>query len=250
MSNQDFEDQPDAEERLQKVLARFGIGSRRTCELLISAGRVTVDGEIAQLGRKVRPLIVKIEVDNVAIGVRPGLVYYLLNKPKGVITTAKDPQGRSTILELVPESPRVFPVGRLDIATEGLIILTNDGELTNYLTHPSFGIEKEYLAEVEGKPTPSAVRRLREGVVLEDGITAPARVNLLDESIIRMVIHEGKNRQIRRMCEEVGHPVKRLIRVRIGPLADPALKPGIFRELTDGEMLSVRKAINKDFLSD
>ena len=163
-----------------------------------------------------------------------------------MITTSKDPQERSTVVDLVPTHPRVFPVGRLDADTEGLILLTNDGDLTNYLTHPSFGIEKEYLVQVEAKPSRSAIRELRQGVELDDGITAPAKVSLVDEKLIKIVIHEGRNRQVRRMCESVGHPVKRLIRSRIGPIVDRSLHPGSFRELTNQELKSIRKTLLKD----
>ena len=142
----------------------------------------------------------------------PGLVYYLLNKPAGVVCTADDPQGSPTVLDLVPDRPRVFPVRRLDPASEGLLILTNDGELTHRLTHPSFGVPKEYLVEVVGEPSPGAVRRLREGVELDDGPTAPARVSVVAPTLLRIVIHEGRNRQVRRMCDTVGHPVVRLVR--------------------------------------
>ncbi|MDZ7733516.1 MAG: pseudouridine synthase [Acidimicrobiia bacterium] len=156
---------------------------------------------------------------------RPGLVHYLLNKPPGVVTTADDPGGRTTVVELVPAEPRVFPVGRLDRDTEGLLLLTNDGELTHRLTHPSFGVEKEYLAHVEGVPARAALRALREGVELEDGTTAPARVSTPQPGLVRIIIHEGRNRQVRRMCEAVGHPVRRLVRTRIGPIADRSLLP-------------------------
>ncbi|MCZ7526021.1 MAG: SMC-Scp complex subunit ScpB [Acidimicrobiia bacterium] len=162
-------------ERLQKFLARAGFGSRRSCEDLIAAGRVTVGGEPAALGRRVDPDRDQIAVDGVPVVVRSDLVYYLLNKPADVVTTAYDPQGRRTVLDLVPVEPRVFPVGRLDRDSEGLLLLTNDGVLTQRLTHPSHGVEKEYLVEVDGVPTPQSVRRLREGVRLEDGLTAPAR---------------------------------------------------------------------------
>ncbi len=174
--------------------------------------------------------------------VRPGLVTYLLNKPRGVVTTASDPQGRPTVVQLVPHEPRVFPVGRLDADTEGLLLLTNDGDLAHRLTHPSFGVEKEYLAEVEGNPTPAALRRLREGVDLEDGRTAPARASLVAPGAVRLVIHEGRNRQVRRMCEAVGHPVRRLVRTRIGPLADRRLKPGEWRILDRDEVRALEAA--------
>ena len=246
MSGSEFEQEPKQFERLQKVLARAGLGSRRVCEKLIVEQRVTVNGEFAELGEKVDPETSQIEVDGLKVGVRQDLVYYLLNKPVGVITTSKDPQERSTVVDLVPTHPRVFPVGRLDADTEGLILLTNDGDLTNYLTHPSFGIEKEYLVQVETKPSRNAIRELRQGVELDDGITAPAKVSLVDEKLIKIVIHEGRNRQVRRMCESVGHPVKRLIRSRIGPIVDRSLHPGSFRELTNQELQSIRKTLLKD----
>ena len=230
-------------ERLQKVLARVGIGSRRVCEDLIAEGRVLVDGEMAVLGRRVDPETALIEVDGAPVGVRPALVHYVLNKPAGVVTTAADPQGRPTVVGLVPDEPRVFPVGRLDVDTEGLLLLTNDGELAHRLTHPSYGVEKEYVAEVEGLPTRAVLRRLREGVELDDGPTAPARATLVDPSVVRLTIHEGRNRQVRRMCEAVGHSVVRLIRTRIGPLADRSLAPGAWRELTGAEVRSLQRAV-------
>lgn len=230
-------------ERLQKVLARVGYGSRRTCEDLISEGRVTVNGEVAVLGRRVRVEVDLVEVDRAPVGVLPGLVYYLLNKPSGVVTTADDPQGRKSVLELVPAEPRVFSVGRLDLLTEGLLVLTNDGQLAQLLAHPSFGVEKEYLAEVKGVPSPQELRRLREGVVLDDGeITAPARVASVSAGVIRIVIHEGRNRQVRRMCEAIGHPVLRLVRTRIGPVTDRSLRPGTWRPLEAKEVRSLAEA--------
>ena len=230
-------------ERLQKVLARVGIGSRRVCEDLIAEGRVTVDGEVAVLGRRVDVETALIELDGAPIGVRPDLVHYLLNKPAGMVTTADDPQGRPTVVGLVPAEPRVFPVGRLDVDTEGLLLLTNDGELAHRLTHPSFGVEKEYVVELEGSPSRAALRRLREGVELDDGTTAPARAALLEPSVVRLTVHEGRNRQVRRMCDAVGHPVVRLIRTRIGPLADRSLAPGAWRELTGDEVRSLQRAV-------
>ncbi len=234
---------PGAEgERLQKVLARAGFGSRRACEILIEDGRVTVNGVLAEIGRRVDVMGDAIAVDDVPVGVLPGLVYYLLNKPAGVVTTAFDPQGRPVVVELVPESPRVFPVGRLDGGSEGLIVLTNDGVFAQLLAHPSHGVDKEYLAEVEGLPQPGAVRALREGIVLEDGRTGPAKVALAAPNVLRIVIHEGRNRQVRRMCEAVGHPVVRLVRTRIGPLTDRRLRPGQWRELSPGEVRQLAKA--------
>jgi 23S rRNA pseudouridine2605 synthase len=228
--------------RLQKVLAAAGLGSRRACEVMVEEGRVTVDGEVAVLGRRVDPETDRIEVDGLRVPVRPGLVTYLLNKPRGVVSTASDPQGRPTVVQLVPEEPRVFPVGRLDTDTEGLLLLTNDGDLAHRLTHPSFGVDKEYLAEVDGNPTPSDLRRLREGVELDDGPTAPAKASLTAPGALRLVIHEGRNRQVRRMCEAIGHPVRRLVRTRIGPLADRKLKPGEWRILDVDEVRTLEAA--------
>lgn len=177
-----------------------------------------------------------VQIDGVPVPTRPGLVHYLLNKPRGVVSTASDPEGRPTVVSLVPDEPRVHPVGRLDTDTEGLLVLTNDGELTHRLTHPSFGVPKEYLAQVKGRPAPTAVRQLREGVELDDGRTAPAKVALVAPTTLRLVIHEGRNRQVRRMCEAVGHPVTRLIRTRIGPVTDPRLSPGQWRLLSVEEV--------------
>jgi 23S rRNA pseudouridine2605 synthase len=230
-------------ERLQKVLARSGLGSRRVCEDLIEDERVTVNGRVAVLGARVDVDNDVVEVDGVPIGVRPGLVHYLLNKPVGVVTTADDPQGRTTVVQLVPDEPRVHPVGRLDLETEGLLLLTNDGQLTHRLTHPSFGVEKEYVAQVEGNPGRGALRRLREGVELEDGLTAPAKVSVPSPGVLRIIIHEGRNRQVRRMCATVGHPVLRLVRTRIGPLRDTRLGPGEWRELTTAEVRALERAV-------
>ena len=229
---------PEDAERLQKVLARIGYGSRRVCEELISDERVTINGLVAVLGDKVRPSDV-VEIDGRPVGVAPDLVYYLLNKPEGVVTTAADTHGRAIVTELVPELPRVYPVGRLDMDTSGLLIMTNDGALTHVLTHPSFGVEKEYLAEVDCDAAGvgrSAIATLRRGVLLDDGMTAPAQVSQPSPGVLRIVIHEGRNRQVRRMCEAVGHPVRRLVRTRIGSLRDAALKPGTWRELTREEV--------------
>lgn len=230
-------------ERLQKVLARVGLGSRRTCEDLIAEERVKVNGEIAELGRRVDPEVDLVEVDGAPIGIRPGLVHYLLNKPVGTVTTASDPQGRPTVTQLVPVEPRVFPVGRLDMDTEGLLLLTNDGELANRIAHPSHGVEKEYLVQVGSALSRAELRQLREGVELDDGLTAPAKVAVLDGGLVRMVIHEGKNRQVRRMFDSVGHPVERLIRTRIGPISDRRLGPGQWRELSSAELRALESAV-------
>lgn len=233
-------------ERLQKVLAATGYGSRRVCEDLIAAGRVTVDGDVAILGRRVDPDHDLVEVDGAPIGVRPGLVYYLLNKPVGVVTTASDTHGRRTVVQFVPDHPRVFSIGRLDADTEGLLLLTNDGQLANRIAHPSHGVEKEYLAVVSGGPVPAGgLRALRDGVDLEDGRTAPARVSQPDPGVLRLVIHEGRNRQVRRMCAAIGHPVERLVRTRIGPVTDRSLKPGEWRELTTDEWRALTEAVGE-----
>jgi 23S rRNA pseudouridine2605 synthase len=232
-------------ERIQKVLAGLGVASRRTCEQMIEAGRITVNGIPARLGQRILVDVDKIQVDGVPVGVRPGQVYYLLNKPVGMIATAEDPQGRPTVVAEVPAEPRVYPVGRLDMDSEGLLLLTNDGDLTHRLTHPSFGVDKEYLVEVQGTPGRLALRTLREGVELDDGVTAPAKVSQPQPGVLRIVIHEGRNRQIRRMCEAVGHPVRRLVRTRIGPIVDRTLAPGQWRELTRDEVHALEVAISR-----
>jgi 23S rRNA pseudouridine2605 synthase len=232
---------PDSseEERLQKVLARAGFGSRRACEELIASGRVSVNGETATLGRRVDVHFDQVEVDGARIGGLPQYVHYLLNKPTGVVTSASDPHGRRTVADLVPRKPRAFPVGRLDTDTEGLLIVTNDGDLAQRLSHPSFGVEKEYLAKVEGVPRRSDIKRLRDGVELDDGRTAPAKVSVVGDpadGVLRISIHEGRNRQVRRMCEAVGHRVSRLVRVRIGPVRLRDLQPGEWRKLSAREV--------------
>ncbi|MGH9114572.1 MAG: pseudouridine synthase [Acidimicrobiales bacterium] len=241
--------QPPAGERLQKVLAQAGLGSRRACEELIAAGRVLVNDEPARLGRRVDPATDRVSVDGVPVGVHPDLVYYLLNKPAGVVSASSDPQGRRVVTDLVPSRPLVHPVGRLDADSEGLLLLTNDGDLTFRLTHPSFGVDKEYLVDVAGAPSAAALRRLREGVDLDDGRTSPARVSAVGKTGIRITVHEGRNRQVRRMCEAVGHPVRRLVRIRIGPLRAGGLAPGKWRELTRSEVRSLGLATGGDVKS-
>ncbi|MEM7326484.1 MAG: pseudouridine synthase [Actinomycetota bacterium] len=232
----------DDGERVQKVLARIGLGSRRASEILISEGRVAINGKTVELGARFKPDD-ELSVDGRVYSTRTDAVTYLLNKPAGVVTTASDPQGRRTVVDLVPSEPRVFPVGRLDRDTEGLLLLTNDGDLAHRLTHPSFGVEKEYLAEVANPLSRQAVRRLREGVELEDGMTAPAKAAIVEPNLLRLTIHEGRNRQVRRMCDAVGCPVVRLVRSRIGPLVDPKLKPGFSRPLTGDELLELQRAV-------
>ncbi|MYH72828.1 MAG: rRNA pseudouridine synthase [Acidimicrobiia bacterium] len=233
-------------ERIQKVLARAGVASRRAVEEMVAQGRITVNGEVARLGQRIDPEHDAVAVDGVSVGLRADLVYYLLNKPPGVVSTADDPQGRPTVVEMVPAEPRVFSVGRLDADTEGLLVLTNDGELAHRLTHPSFGVPKEYLAQVEGRPGRGILRRLREGVELDDGLARAVAVSLPEPSVVRMVVHEGRNRLVRRMCEAVGHPVLRLVRTRIGPLADRKLPPGQWRELSPGEVRELERSAIKE----
>jgi 23S rRNA pseudouridine2605 synthase len=233
-------------ERVQKLLARAGLGSRRACEALISAERVTVDGVVARLGDRADPEHQRIALDGVPVVARGDLVYYLLNKPRGVVTTARDPQRRPTVVALVPADPRVFPVGRLDVDTEGLLLLTNDGDLGQLLAHPRHGVEKTYLVEVEGDAAESSCARLRAGIELDDGMTAPARVRVVSRaqgrSALEVTIHEGRKRQVRRMCAAVGLPVNRLVRTRIGPVADTQLAPGSWRNLRPTEIRALYEA--------
>lgn len=235
-------------ERLQKVLAKAGIASRRKCEELITAGRVKVNGKIVStLGSKVDPERDVIEVDGKLVTLPHKHTYLMLNKPVGYICTVHDPQGRPTIMDLIPTQTRLYPVGRLDKDSEGLILLTDDGDLAQRLTHPSWEHEKEYLVLVEGRPEPHSLRRLREGIALENGFTWPADVTVLGEELdgtwLRFVIHEGRKRQLRRMCQAVGHPVRRLIRVRIGPLCLGELPVGQYRPLTEEECVLLRKTV-------
>lgn len=236
-------------ERLQKLLARAGLGSRRACEELIRAGRVTINGvTVTRLGARARPDD-DIRVDNVPLRLPTEHVYLALNKPPGYVTTRSDPQGRPTVMDLVPERwrARVFPVGRLDQDTTGLLLLTDDGELAQRLTHPSHHVPRQYLADVEGTPSESALRKLRSGIVLEDGPTQPAEILLVStgggESRIRVTLSEGRNRQVRRMFAAIGHPVRRLKRVAMGPLALGELSLGEVRALTPAQVRALREAV-------
>ncbi|MBG01296.1 MAG: MFS transporter [Acidimicrobiaceae bacterium] len=230
-------------EKLQKVLARLGIASRRSAEVMISEGRVLVNNKKAELGQRIDPARDHVVVDGVHVGTKPDLVYYLLYKPTDVVSTASDPHNRPTVVGMVPSTPRVFPVGRLDRESEGLLVLTNDGDMTYRLTHPSFGVPKEYYVFVSQEVPRSALRALREGVEIEEGITAPAKVSQVEPGLLKIIIHEGRNRQIRRMCEKVGYPVNRLIRTRIGPISDRKLSSGEWRELTTKEIRDLERAI-------
>jgi 23S rRNA pseudouridine2605 synthase len=223
--------------RLNAYLARSGVASRRKADELIKAGRVHVNGEPGQLNTFVARGD-RVEVDGEEV--RPQrLAYVLLHKPEGVVTTASDPQGRPTVVELIDHEVRVVPVGRLDVETTGALLLTNDGELAHRLAHPKYEVEKVYEAEVEGEPSDEALQRLAAGVELEDGLTAPAEVRRLASSVIELSIHEGRNRQVRRMLEAVGHPVRRLHRSRYARLTVEGLAPGEWRELRDDEVAAL-----------
>lgn len=234
-------------ERLHKFLSRAGVASRRKSEELIAAGRVKVNGETVSLpGSKIDPERDRVEVDGRPVAPVKEHVYWLLNKPAGYVSTVRDPQGRPTVVDLVKPSSRLYPVGRLDQDSEGLLLLTDDGELTQRLTHPRYEHEKEYHVLVTGRPAQSALQRLRAGVQLEDGLTSAADVIVLrseaDGTWLRFVIHEGRKRQLRRMCDAVGHPARRIIRVRMGPLSLGDLAAGQYRPLTAQEQTRLRQA--------
>jgi pseudouridine synthase len=219
--------------RLNAYLARAGVASRRKADELIKSGRVLVNGEPGQLNTFVARGD-RVEVDGREVTKQP-LTYVLLHKPAGVVTTASDPQGRPTVVDVVAHDVRVMPVGRLDADSTGALLLTNDGELAHRLAHPKYEVEKSYEAEVEGEPSDEALRRLAEGVKLEDGPTAPAKVRRLGPATVELSIHEGRNRQVRRMLEAVGHPVRRLHRSRYAGLTVDDLAPGEWRELNGDE---------------
>jgi 23S rRNA pseudouridine2605 synthase len=232
--------------RLAKFLATAGVASRRSAEEIIRAGRVTVNGEeVTDPARGVRDADA-VAVDGSPVLAEGGRVVYILNKPIGVVSTASDPQGRPTVVSLVPSAHRLYPVGRLDIDTTGLILLTNDGELAYRLTHPSFEVPRTYRARVDRPPIrDAALRALRRGITLEDGPTAPARARRLggrDSDLLELTLHEGRKRQVKRMCEAVGHPVRRLERVAFGPLALGDLAAGAYRRLTAEELQAVSGA--------
>lgn len=233
--------------RVQKILAAAGIGSRRACEELIAAGRVTVDGQVVGLGAKADPETQVITLDGERVPTNPRLVHLLLNKPQGVVTTASDPQGRPTVMDLVPSNPRVYPVGRLDRDTEGLLILTNDGELANRLAHPRYEVDKTYVAQIRGNAKRKALRQLIEGVELEDGPARARSVRELgsaqDRTLIEIVLTEGRKREVRRMLAAVDIPLERLARVKLGPLPLGNIRPGKFRPLTTQEVRRLYKAV-------
>ncbi len=230
----------DTDMRLNAYLARAGVASRRGAEELIRAGRVRVNGEVAGLATFVEATD-RVELDGRPLAPEP-LAYVLLHKPAGVVTTASDPHGRPTVVELVDLPQRVVPVGRLDADTTGALLLTNDGPLSHRLMHPRYEVDKVYEADVEGEPDDAALRRLAEGVELEDGRTAPARVRRLGPSRLELTLHEGRKHQVKRMCEAVGHPVRRLHRRGYAGLTLAGVEPGKSRELTTAEVAALRAA--------
>ena len=231
--------------RLQKLLAQSGVASRRKCEELMLAGEVEVDGEVVtRLGTKVDPTTAVIRVSGLRLPPASPHVYLVLNKPRGVVSTMSDPQGRRTLGDLVEDRPeRLFHVGRLDTDTSGLIVLTNDGDFAQRLAHPSYEVDKTYVAEVDGEVTKATLRALREEVTLGDGPVTVSKVRVVQEgkgkSIVELVIHEGRNRIVRRLLDHVGHPVKRLTRTAIGPVRLGRLPEGELRELTRDELGSL-----------
>jgi 23S rRNA pseudouridine2605 synthase len=238
------------QERLQKILAQAGVASRRAAEKLIANGRVTVNGEtVCIMGTKADPAQDDIRVDGRRLRPPQRIRYILLNKPAGFVTTRLDPQRRPTVIDLLRNVHEyVYPVGRLDYDSEGLLLLTNDGDLAARLTHPRHGVERVYEVRVAGAPNAEAVKQLRKGIVLDGRRTLPADVVLLSsrrdrEGALRLTIREGRNRQVRRMCEAIGHPVRALRRVRIGPVGDSRLKAGQWRELTPEEVQALREVL-------
>lgn len=235
--------------RLQKYLADAGVGSRRACEELIQAGRVTVNGAVAVIGQSVEPGTDAVAFDGKPVAAKEQTYVVLLYKPKGVVSTSDDPQGRKTVQDFVRDIPaRLYHVGRLDINSEGLIVMTNDGALSYRLTHPKFAVEKTYYAVVDGKLTAGEIAQLTNGVMLDDGMTAPARIEHVrptqrgDTSLL-ITIHEGRNRQIRRMAEAVGHRVLRLKREKFGPFDIGDLPPGERLVLTPAQILGIRRRL-------
>ena len=228
--------------RLNAFLARAGVASRRRADELIKAGRVTVNGEPGQLNTVVGAHD-RVAVDGEEV-TRQRLRYVLLHKPAGVVTTARDPAGRPTVVELVESEPRVVPVGRLDVDTTGALLLMNDGQLAHRLAHPRYGVEKTYVAEVEGDPDEDSLRRLREGVELEDGLTAPALARRLDRGRVELELHEGRKHQVKRMLSAVGHPVVRLHRSAYAGLTLDGLESGEWRELGPSEVERLQHAVN------
>jgi 23S rRNA pseudouridine2605 synthase len=244
-------------ERLQKILSAAGIASRRAAEAYITEGRVSVNGRtVTELGTKADPDADDIRVDGRRIKPATRRVYILMYKPRGYITSRSDPQKRPTVIDLLAKGgvrDYVYPVGRLDYESEGLLLLTSDGDLAARLTHPSHEVEREYHARVRGVPDRHALERLAKGIVIDGRKTSPAEVKLVkvidtdagEDSVMSIVLHEGRNRQVRKMCEAIGHPVVRLRRVRIGPITDEHIRPGEFRDLDAREVAALRRAVAK-----
>ena len=233
-------------ERVQRALARAGMGSRRACEDLIRQGRVTINGRQALLGDRIDPSRDRVEVDGGPVPLDPELRYFALNKPPGVHSTLRDERGRSDLAPFLPAVPGMVPVGRLDRDTEGLLVLTNDGRLANRLMHPRYGVEKEYLAEVEGVPRTTHLAALQRGVQLEDGLARAVSARRVARAgrrgAVRVVMAEGRKREVRRMLAAVGLPVARLVRLRVGPVRLGQLPPGEVRELTLAEVRGLFRA--------
>ncbi len=241
----DLETDAEGLVRLQKYLAQSGVASRRRCEELMLAGSVTVDGEVVtRLGTKVDPATAVVRVDGKRLAPVSAHVYLVLNKPRGVVSTMSDPEGRPSLQEIVSDrEERLFHVGRLDTDTSGLILLTNDGDFAHRMAHPSYVVDKTYVAEVEGHIYPKVIKRLLAGVRLDDGPVDVTRARLMtassERSMVELVIHEGRNRIVRRLLEEVGHPVRRLTRTAIGPVRLGDMRPGTLRELSVAELGSL-----------
>lgn len=244
------EDPSEEGVRLQKVLAAAGVGSRRACEQLIEEGRVEVDGSrVRTQGMRVDPTSAVIKVDGLRLSTAPGIVHLALNKPEGVVSTMSDPEGRHNLGEYTfDRKERLFHVGRLDVETEGLILLTNDGELANRLAHPRYGVPKTYLAQVRAPIPRDLGRRLSEGVQLDDGLARADKFRIIDSvgrnAMIEVVLHEGRNRIVRRMLEAVGFPVERLVRTRFGPIALGDQRPGVLRTLSNNEVGQLYRAVD------
>jgi 23S rRNA pseudouridine2605 synthase len=233
-------------QRIQKVLAHAGVASRRAVEEMIEQGRVKVNGARARLGQRIDPAKDSVEVDGSRVPLQAELRYLLLNKPVGVVTTADDPEGRETVLDYIETDERVWPVGRLDIETEGALLITNDGELTHRLTHPSYEVPKTYLAEVRGSVGNRVIRSLLSGVELDDGVARAREARIVEQAkgdtLLELVLTEGRNREIRRMLDALGFTVVALVRVGIGPLRLGRLKAGTYRRLTPAEVMALYRS--------
>ncbi|MEI2834360.1 MAG: pseudouridine synthase [Acidimicrobiia bacterium] len=234
-------------QRIQKLLAHAGVASRRVVEDMIEEGRITLNGSVVNLGEKAT-VNDEICVDDIKVPLSSELVWFLLNKPLNILSSSSDDRGRKTVVDIIDTDKRIFPVGRLDINTTGLLILTNDGELTNLLTHPKYGVSKTYVARLDGHVQNAQIETLQNGVELDDGMTSPAKVKVIarksDQSVLEIIIHEGRNRQIRRMASAIGHEVLSLQRIAIGPIVDKKLKTGEYRKLEINEILTLNSSIH------